>query len=98
AAPAASAMFGKAEPLVWGSSSGTVGSLHAPFVWGKTNNVAVAKSEAKLTDANESPRPLSGDEIAGLTCPAGFDENSCKDPFIPRAQVEHTGPDARHAE
>jgi len=97
-APTAYAMFGSAKPLVWGNSSSTVGILHVPFVWGKTNNVAVAKSEAKLTDPNESLKPLSGDEIAGLTCPAGFDEKSCKDPFLPRGQVEHAGVDARHLE
>jgi hypothetical protein len=91
-------MFGSAEPLVWGSSSSTVGSLHVPFVWGKTNNVAIAKSEAKLTDPDESLKLLSGPTIAGLTCPAGFDEKSCKDPFLPRGQVEHAGPDAGHAE
>jgi hypothetical protein len=98
AAPTAYAMLGSAKPLIWGNSSSTVGSLHVPFVWGKTNNVAVAKSEAKLTDPNESLKPLSGDEIAGLTCPAGFDEKSCKDPFLPRGQVEHAGPDAGHSE
>jgi hypothetical protein len=90
-------MFGKAEPLVWGGSSGAVGSLHVPFVWGKTNNVAVAKSEAKLVPPDESPKPLAGDAIAGLQC-VGFDEKSCKDPFLAQAQVEHAGPDARHAE
>src|ERR687895_2471427 len=69
AAPTAYAMFGKAEPLVWGSSSGTVGSLHVPFVWGKTNNVAIAKSEARLADPDESPpKPLTGDAISGLQC------------------------------
>ncbi|MGH9009774.1 MAG: hypothetical protein ACRDYF_08010 [Acidimicrobiia bacterium] len=100
AAPTAYAMFGKAEPFVWGgsSSSGAVGGLHVPFVWGKTNNVAVAKSEAKLADPDEFLKPLSGDSIAGLTCPAGFDEKSCRDPFKPLAQVEHATPDARHAE
>jgi hypothetical protein len=99
AAPTAYAVFGKAEPLVWGSSSRVpVGDLHVPFVWGKTNNVAIAKSEAKLADPDEALKPLSGEAISGLTCPAGFDEKSCKDPFFPRAQVEHTGPDARHAE
>jgi hypothetical protein len=98
AAPSAYAMFGSAKPLVWGSSSSTVGSLHVPFVWGKTNNVGVAKSEAKLADPNESLKPLSGDEIAGLTCPAGFDEKFCRDPFKPMAQVEHAGPDAGHSE
>jgi hypothetical protein len=91
-------MFGSAEPLVWGSSSSTVGSLHVPFVWGKTNNVAIAKAEAKLADPDEALKLLSGDTIAGLTCPAGFDEKSCKDPFLPRGQVEHAGPDASHAE
>jgi hypothetical protein len=98
AAPTAYAMFGSAEPLVWGSSSSTVGNLHVPFVWGKTNNVAIAKTESKLADPDETLKPLSGDTIAGLTCPAGFDENFCKDPFKPYALVEHTGPDARHAE
>jgi hypothetical protein len=98
AAPTAYAMFGSAKPLVWGGSSSAVGSLHAPFVWGKTNNVALSKSEAKLTDPNEALKLLAGDEIAGLTCPAGFDEKSCRDPFKPMAQVEHAGPDAHHAE
>jgi hypothetical protein len=96
-APTAYAMFGKAEPLVWGGSSRAVGSIHAPFVWGKTNNVAVAKSEAKLADPDEALKPLAGDSIAGLQC-VGYDEKSCKDPFLPQGQVEHTGPDARHAE
>ena len=96
-APTAYAMFGKAEPLVWGGSSRAVGSIHAPFVWGKTNNVAEAKSEAKLADPDEALKPLAGDAIAGLTC-VGFDEKSCKDPFLPQGQVVHTGPDARHAE
>jgi len=98
AAPTAYAMFGSAKPLVWGGSSGAVGSLHVPFVWGKTNNAAVSKSESKLTDPNESLKPLSGSDIAGLNCPAGFDEKSCKDPFFPRAQADHAGPDAGHAE
>ena len=98
AAPTAYAMFGKAEPLVWGSSSSVpVGNLHAPFVWGKTNNVALAKSEAKLADPDETPKPLSGETINGLKC-TGFDEKFCKDPFTPQAQVEHSGPDARHLE
>ena len=97
AAPTAYAMFGKAEPLAWGGSSGAVGSIHVPFVWGKTNNVAVAKSEAKLFAPDESPKPLAGDAVAGLQC-VGFDEKSCKDPFVAQAQVEHAGPDARHTE
>ena len=97
-APTAYAVFGKAEPLVWGGSSSAVGNLHVPFVWGKTNNVAIAKSEAKLADPDETVKPLSGDSISGLTCPAGFDEKFCRDPFKPIAQVEHAGPDARHAE
>jgi hypothetical protein len=101
AAPTAYALFGSAQPLVWGnpSSSVPVGNLHVPFVWGKTNNVAVAKAEAKLADPNETVKPLSGEEISGLQC-AGFDEkvHPCKDPFKPEALVEHAGPDARHAE
>ncbi len=99
AAPTAYATFGKAEPLVWGSSSSVpTGNLHVPFVWGKTNNVAIAKSEAKLADPDESLKLLSGDSISGLACQAGFDEKVCRDPFKPFAQVEHAGPDARHAE
>ena len=97
AAPTAYAMFGKAEPFTWGGSSGAVGSLHVPFVWGKTNNASIAKSEAKLVAPDERPAPLSGDAIAGLQC-VGFDEKSCKDPFVAQAQVEHAGPDARVAE
>ncbi len=97
AAPTAYAMFGKAEPLAWGGSSGAVGSLHVPFVWGKTNNASLAKSEAKLVAPDESPKPLAGDAVAGLQC-VGFDEKSCKDPFVAQAQVEHAGPDARHTE
>ena len=97
AAPTAYAMFGKAEPLAWGGSSGAVGSIHVPFVWGKTNNVAIAKSEAKLADPDEALKPLAGDAIAGLQC-AGFDEKSCKDPFLPQAVVEHAGADAKRAE
>jgi len=97
AAPTAYAMFGKAEPLAWGGSSGAVGSLHVPFVWGKTNNASLAKSEAKLVAPDESPKPLAGDAIAGLQC-VGFDEKSCKDPFVAQAQVEHAGPDAKVTE
>ena len=97
AAPTAYAMFGKAEPLAWGGSSGAVGSLHVPFVWGKTNNASLAKSEAKLVAPDESPKPLAGDAVAGLQC-VGFDEKSCKDPFVAQAQVEHAGPDARLTE
>ena len=97
AAPTAYAMFGKAEPLAWGGSSGAVGSLHVPFVWGKTNNASLAKSEAKLVAPDESPKPLAGDAIAGLQC-VGFDEKSCKDPFVAQAQVEHAGPDAKITE
>ncbi|HKY78120.1 MAG TPA: hypothetical protein VJS45_18445 [Acidimicrobiia bacterium] len=97
AAPTAYAMFGKAEPFTWGGSSGAVGSLHVPFVWGKTNNASLAKSEAKLFAPDESPKPLAGDAIAGLQC-VGFDEKSCKDPFVAQAQVEHAGPDARVTE
>ena len=94
AAPTAYAMFGKAEPFTWGGSSGAVGNLHVPFVWGKTNNASIAKSEAKLVAPDESPKPLAGDAIAGLQC-VGFDEKSCKDPFVAQAQVEHAGPDAK---
>ena len=97
AAPTAYAMFGKAEPFAWGGSSGAVGSLHVPFVWGKTNNASLAKSEAKLVAPDESPKPLAGDAIAGLQC-VGFDEKSCKDPFVAQAQVEHAGPDAKVTE
>ncbi|HEX6380560.1 MAG TPA: hypothetical protein VF180_04895 [Acidimicrobiia bacterium] len=97
AAPTAYAMFGKAEPLAWGGSSGAVGSLHVPFVWGKTNNASLAKSEAKLVAPDESPKPLAGDAVAGLQC-VGFDEKSCKDPFVAQAQVEHAGPDAKVTE
>ena len=96
AAPTAYALFGSAQPLVWGnpSSSVPVGNLHVPFVWGKTNNASLAKSEAKLVAPDESPKPLAGDAIAGLQC-VGFDEKSCKDPFVAQAQVEHAGPDAK---
>ncbi len=101
AAPAAYAMFGKAEPLVWGnpSSSAPVGDLHVPFVWGKTNNVAIAKSEAKLADANEALKPLSGEAISGLRC-TGFDDPKfpCADPFRPLGVVEHAAPDAARRE
>jgi hypothetical protein len=59
--------------------------------------VAIAKSEAKLADPDESPpKPLTGDAISGLQC-VGFDDK-CKDPFIPHAVVDHAGPDARHFE
>ena len=98
AAPTAYALFGSAQPLVWGSSKSVpVGNLHVPFVWGKTNNVAVAKSEAKLADPDETVRPLSGEEISGLTC-NGFDPKFCQDPFKPEARVEHAGPDGRRLE
>ncbi len=98
AAPTAYAMFGKAEPLVWGSSKSVpVGNLHVPFVWGKTNNVAIAKSEAKLADPDETVRPLSGEEISGLQC-TGIDEKFCKDPFKPEALIEHAGPDGLRLE
>jgi hypothetical protein len=98
AAPTAYAVFGSAQPLVWGSSKSVpVGNLHVPFVWGKTNNVAVAKAEAKLADPDETVKPLSGETISGLKC-TGFDEKFCKDPFTPEALVEHAGPDARRLE
>jgi hypothetical protein len=98
AAPTAYTVFGSAQPLVWGSSSSVpVGSLHVPFVWGKTNNLAIAKSDVKLADPDENAKPLAGETIQGLTC-TGYDEKLCKDPFTPIAQAEHKGIDARHAE
>lgn len=98
AAPTAYALFGSAEPLVWGgSSSAPVGALHVPFVSGKTNNLAIAKSEVRLADPDERVTPLAGETIQGLTC-AGYDEKLCRDPFTPTALAEHKGIDARHAE
>jgi hypothetical protein len=98
AAPTAYTVFGSAQPLVWGSSSSVpVGSLHVPFVWGKTNNFAIANSDVKLADPDENAKPLSGETIQGLTC-TGYDGKLCKDPFTPIAQAEHKGIDARHAE
>ncbi len=91
AAPTAYAMFASAQPLVWGnpSSSAPVGDLHVPFVWGKTNNVAVAKSEAKLADPDETLKPLAGETINGLKC-TGFDDPKfpCADPFTPHGLVD----------
>jgi hypothetical protein len=92
AAPTAYALFGSAQPLVWGSASSLpVGDLRVPFVWGKTNNVAVANSNAVLAvpDGAANVKPLSGDAITGLQC-TGFDEKLCKDPFNPVARVNHT--------
>lgn len=98
AAPTAYALFGSAEPLVWGgSSSAPVGALHVPFAWGKTNNLAIARSDVKLADPDERATPLSGETIHGLTC-TGYDEKLCRDPFTPTALVEHKGIDAGHAE
>jgi hypothetical protein len=98
AAPTAYTIFGRAEPLVWGgSSSAPVGALHVPFVWGKTNNLAIAKADVKLSDPDENVKPLSGETVHGLTC-SGYDEKFCRDPFTPTALAEHQGIDARHAE
>jgi hypothetical protein len=68
-----------------------------PFVWGKTNNLAIAKSDVMLAEPNENPKPLSGETIHGLTC-SGYDAKFCRDPFTPTALAEHQGIDARHAE
>lgn len=98
AAPTAYTVFGSAEPLVWGgSSSAPVGALHVPFVWGKTNNLAIAKADVRLSDPDERVKPLSGETVHGLTC-SGYDEKFCRDPFTPTALAEHQGLDARHAE
>ncbi len=103
AAPTAYALFGSAQPLVWGTASSlpaTVGDMRAPFVWGKTNNVAVANSNAVLAvpDGAANTKPLSGDAISGLQC-NGYDEKLCKDPFTPVAKVNHrSGIDAGHFE
>ena len=98
AAPTAYALFGSAEPLVWGgSSSAPVGALHVPFVWGKTNNLAIAKSDVKLADPDERVTPLAGETVQGLQC-SGYDEKFCRDPFTPTALAEHQGIDPRHAE
>src|SRR5438445_51797 len=83
-APTAYTVFGSAQPLVWGAASSLpVGDLRVPFVWGKTNNLAVASANAALSvpDGNPTtPKPMSGDSISGLTC-TGYAENFCKDPF-----------------
>ena len=66
AAPTAYTVFGSAQPLVWGSSSSVpVGNLHVPFVSGKTNNFAIAKSDVKLADPDENAKPLAGETISG---------------------------------
>lgn len=98
AAPTAYAVFGSAKPLVWASASSVpVGDLHVPAVIGRTDNLAVAKSNASLITADERNEFLSGDDISGLAC-RGYDEKSCKDPFAPIAQANHRGPDAAHIE
>ena len=45
AAPTAYAVYGSAEPFYWGTTP-AVGELRVPFIWGKTNNLAVADSSA----------------------------------------------------
>jgi hypothetical protein len=92
-APTAYALFGSAQPLVWGTASSfppAVGDMRVPFVWGKTNNVAVANSNSVLAvpDAAANTKPLSGESISGLSC-KGYDEKLCKDPFTPKANVTH---------
>ncbi|MCA1844327.1 MAG: hypothetical protein LC792_14295, partial [Actinobacteria bacterium] len=93
AAPTAYALFGSAQPLVWGASSLPVGDLRVPFVWGKTNNVAVANSNAVLAvpDGAANAKPLSGEAISGLQC-TGYDEKTCNNPpqFIPTAKANHS--------
>jgi hypothetical protein len=94
AAPTAYALFGSAQPLVWGSASSLpVGDLRVPFVWGKTNNVAVANSNAVLAvpDGAANAKPLSGEAISGLQC-TGYDEKTCNNPpqFIPAAKANHS--------
>src|SRR5438132_6599909 len=102
AAPTAYTVYGSAAPLSWaGSSSIAVGDLHVPFVAGKSNNLAFANSNAFLADpdATETSKTMSGEEINGLTCPAGYNEKTCKDPFLAVAQATHNaGADAGHAE
>jgi len=101
-APTAYTVFGSAQPLVWGAASSLpVGDLRVPFVWGKTNNLAVASANAALSvpDGNPTtPKPMSGDSISGLTC-TGYAENFCKDPFTPLAKVtQNNGVNPGHAE
>ena len=99
AAPTAYTVFGKAQPLVWGSSSSVpVGNLHVPFVSGKTNNVAIAKSDAKLADPDENPKPLAGDAISRPDLHAATTRSSARTRSSRMAQAEHAGPDARHLE
>jgi hypothetical protein len=79
---------------MWGSASSlpaTVGDLRVPFVWGKTNNVAVANSNSVLAvpDGAANTKPMSGDAISGLSC-KGYDDKLCKDPFTPKANVTHS--------
>lgn len=90
AAPTAYALFGSAQPLVWGSapSMGPLGDLRVPFVWGKTTNVPVANSNAVLAvpDGAANTKPMSGEAISGLSC---FGYDVCRDPFTPVAKVSH---------
>jgi hypothetical protein len=102
AAPTAYTVYGSAAPLTWaGSSSMPLGDLRVPFVMGKSNNLAVANANAFLADPDETQtsKTMSGEEINGLTCPAGYTEKTCKDPFLAVAQAAHNkGVDAGHAE
>ena len=71
-APTATAAAADPTP----ATSIAVGDLHVPFVAGKSNNLAFANSNAFLADpdATETSKTMSGEEINGLTCPAGYNE------------------------
>jgi hypothetical protein len=89
AAPTAYTVYGSAQPLRWaGSSSLPVGDLHVPFVDGKTNNLAVAGADASLLPPDATSQTMSGEAINGLTC-FGYDEKTCKDPFLFIAGASH---------
>lgn len=96
AAPTAYTLFGSAQPLSW-ESSVPVGELHVPFVQGRTNNLALASSDAKLASPDEKNDTMRGEAIQGLTC-TGYADKLCRDPFKSLAQATHNGVDARHAE
>jgi hypothetical protein len=97
AAPTAYALYGNAQPLRW-IGSPPVSDLVVPSVQGRTNNLALAQSDAKLGEPDDTAASyLSGDAIEGLRC-TGYSEAKCKDPFLAAAAADHSGAEGRHSE
>lgn len=99
AAPTAYALYGSAQPLRW-LGAPVVNDLVVPIVEGRTGNLANARAEARLAEADDKTVTLSGDAVEGLSC-TGYTENACnKDAFVASALADHPAGvvEPRHAE